>query len=206
MLRMIPRAPARNALAAAATAAGRRSMGIKDKLNEFFVQGEGLSKSQAQESAKEFRPKAPGTLTKEENPHIPAGEPGREYSVAFYNRDTTRDPTWQYKNAEGGIADASPQKYMDGTPYMVKPEGVRVPHELLAEVNGLPTDPSMYYFGEREADGSIPKHVLAPGTLGKLGPSHCPMNSHLTFKDGEVIMGSKPMTYHIHRDCERPTY
>ena len=47
---------------------------------------------------------------------------------------------WTYKTAEGGIAETTPMKYMDGTPFLKRPENVPVPSELMpANAQGLPT-------------------------------------------------------------------
>eukprot|EP00282_Hemiselmis_andersenii_P008922 CAMPEP_0114141166 /NCGR_PEP_ID=MMETSP0043_2-20121206/17767_1 /TAXON_ID=464988 /ORGANISM="Hemiselmis andersenii, Strain CCMP644" /LENGTH=211 /DNA_ID=CAMNT_0001235297 /DNA_START=127 /DNA_END=759 /DNA_ORIENTATION=+ len=176
-------------------------MGIKEKLHEVFVQAEGLARTQAEQSAREYREKSPATLAREQQPRVPQGEAGREFSVAYYNRDTKRDPLWQYTTEEGGIAEVSPQKYMDGTPMLKKPENARVPSELLPAINGLPTDPSAWYFGPRNEDGSVPD---IPG-LGTHGASHVPRNVYFTapaVEGGDVILGGKALSWKVVRDCE----
>ena len=47
-----------------------------------------------------------------------AGEDGREYTIAYYKRDTRRGVDWNYKDAEGALAPTTPFKYMDGTPFL----------------------------------------------------------------------------------------
>jgi hypothetical protein len=39
----------------------------------------------------------------EEKPVVPQGEQGREYTIAYYKRDTRRGVDWNYADAEGGL-------------------------------------------------------------------------------------------------------
>ena len=64
-------------------------------------QAKGLSPSQSQENASTYRPVAPGTLAIEQKPVVPQGPAGREYTIAYYKRDTRRGVDWNYQDAEG---------------------------------------------------------------------------------------------------------
>mmetsp|Transcript_24767 Transcript_24767/g.60790 ORF Transcript_24767/g.60790 Transcript_24767/m.60790 type:complete len:202 (+) Transcript_24767:46-651(+) len=153
-----------------------RSMGMFDKLKEYFVHYPELDKSQAQRSASEFRAKAP--LSQGEAV-IPQGmEPNREFSVKYYTRNTKTAGAWSYKDAEGKPAEVTPMKYMDGTPFLKKPEGVRLAPELLGETDLKPED---WYFGPRDAEGKIPEEYRSR-FLGMPGPAHCPENAPMVYK------------------------
>eukprot|EP00802_Teleaulax_amphioxeia_P029284 Tamp_31311.p1 GENE.Tamp_31311~~Tamp_31311.p1 ORF type:complete len:151 (-),score=38.38 Tamp_31311:250-702(-) len=85
---------------------------------DIFVQAKGLSPSQGQENATTYRTVAPGTLAQQQKPVVPQGEEGREYTIAYYKRDTRRGVDWNYQDAEGKLAPTTPFKYMDGTPFL----------------------------------------------------------------------------------------
>ena len=65
------------------------------------TQAKGLSPSQGQENATTYRTVAPGTLAQQQKPVVPQGEEGREYTIAYYKRDTRRGVDWNYQDAEG---------------------------------------------------------------------------------------------------------
>jgi hypothetical protein len=44
---------------------------------------------------------APGTLAIEQKPVVPQGPAGREFTIAYYKRDTRRGVDWNYQDAEG---------------------------------------------------------------------------------------------------------
>jgi hypothetical protein len=104
-----------------------------------------LAASQGNENATTYRNVAPATITQEQKPVVPqgtvaltcsgeqlsgtslvgfwaacpsAGEDGREYTIAYYKRDTRRGVDWNYTDAEGALAATTPFKYMDGTPFL----------------------------------------------------------------------------------------
>lgn len=183
-------------------------MSIVDTLKKVFVFPEGNNPSQAQTSARVFRAKSPQTQAKENRPVIPQGDdPNREFSVKYYNRDSARagENVWTYKTAEGGIAETTPMKYMDGTPFLKRPENVPVPSELMpANAQGLPTSVEAYYFGPKTADGMVPP---IPG-LGRHGPAHVPRNVHFTTGSeiNEPQLGSRPFKWVVVRDAAPDTW
>ena len=154
-------------------------------------QAKGIAPSQAQEKSTLYRPVAPGTLAQDERPVVPQGETGREYTIAYYKRDTRRGVDWNYADAEGKLAPTTPFKYMDGTPFLKQ---YKLREELPSQMPKVDTGASSPCgtAGMPPTAGRIPQYQVRAAC--KQGPAN---HTHATLTANPCApLKANPCTWH----------